>query len=403
MVKKLDLKILEDVGAEVIIAGDLEEILAQAEQKQKPLSLKLGMDPTSPDLHLGHFSVLRILNKFAAAGHKIKIIIGDFTAKIGDPSGRNLSRPILSEKEIKSNVKTYISQLGKILDVKKIKVYYNSEWFGKMKLEDFLKISGQFSLNRVLDREDFKNRIKNQAEIRLHETFYPLMQAYDSVVLESDIEFGGMDQKLNILAGRQFQETMGMKPQLAVLIPILVGLDGQKKMSKSLGNYIGLNEKPADIFGKIMSLKDELMPDYFRLVLGYSNDDISAVNSRLRSGENPMAIKKGLAYEIVKIFYSDKESERASGNFTKVFSKKEMPENLQEFVFAETYIPLFEIIRTGIPQSELTNSEIKRLITQGSIRIDEKAIFDPFQKIKLSKEGVAVKVGRRRWFKAKIN
>lgn len=415
MIKKLDLKILEDVEAEVITADNLEAALEQAEKKQKPLSIKLGMDPTSPDLHLGHYVLLRILREFLAAGHKIKIIIGDFTAKIGDPSGRNLTRPILSDKEIKTNVKTYIDQLAKVLDVKKInphtknksgsfgvgvKVYYNSEWFGKMKFDEILKLVSQFSLNRILDREDFKNRIKNQLEIRLHEVFYPLMQAYDSVVLESDIEFGGIDQRLNILAGRQLQESMNMKPQVAILTPLLVGLDGQKKMSKSLGNYVGLSEKPADMYGKIMSLKDELMPNYFNLILGYPQEEINSIKLKIENGENPMYFKKQLAYEIVKIFYSEKEANLASGNFTKVFSKREVPEEMPEAVFNETYVPLFEIIRAAFPESELSNSEIKRLITQGSVRIENKPISDPFQKIKLSSNGVAIKIGKHKWFKA---
>ncbi len=398
-IKEINLELLENAAAEVISAEQLHEILDEARKNQKPLNIKLGMDPTSPDLHLGHYVVLKIVNEFLEAGHNINIIIGDYTAKIGDPSGRNIARPVLSDAEIKKNVKTYISQLSKALDVKKIKVFYNSKWFSKMKFEDILKLAGSFSLNRILDREDFKNRINNQLEVRVHEIFYPLMQAYDSVVLSSDIEIGGIDQKLNILAGRQLQEANRLKPQVAILAPLLIGLDGIKKMSKSLGNYVGLNDTPENMYGKVMSLKDDLMINYFQLVLGYSHDLLS-IEKKLRGGENPMTLKKQLAYEIVKTFYSDKEAEKAAGGFTKVFSNKEVPEEMSEVVFAESSAPLFEILRTGIPVKEITSSEIRRLIAQNSVKIDDKAVSDPYQKIKLSPNGVVIKIGKRRWLKA---
>ncbi|MEK7149924.1 MAG: tyrosine--tRNA ligase [Patescibacteria group bacterium] len=400
MIREFNLKILENIGVEVVPAEELEEILSEAQKSQKPLIVKLGMDPTSPDLHLGHYVVLKIAREFLEAGHKINIIIGDFTAKIGDPSGRNVTRPILSDKEIKANVKTYLNQLSKALDVKKIKVFYNSDWFSKMKFEDVLKLSGMFSLNRILEREDFKKRLGDQLEVRAHEIFYSMMQAYDSTVLESNVELGGVDQKLNILAGRQLQQAMGQRQQVAILTPILVGTEGQKKMSKSLGNYIGLGEAPSDIYGKVMSLKDDLMPNYFRLVLGYSENEILEINAQIRAGENPMNFKKRLAYEIVKVLYSEKEAEAAGGKFTKVFSQKEIPEEMSEAAFGESSAPLFEILRSGIPQEEMTSSEIKRLIMQGSIRVEGKVFYDPYQKIKLSPQGVVIKIGKRKWLKA---
>lgn len=399
-IKKFNLNLLENIGAEVISAEQLHDILSEAEKKQKPLNIKLGMDPTSPDLHLGHYVVLKIVNEFLESGHNINIIIGDFTAKIGDPSGRNIVRPVLSDKDIKINVKTYIQQLSKALDVKKIKVFYNSKWFLKMKLDDILKLAGMFSLNRILDREDFKNRLNSQLEIRANEILYPMMQAHDSVVLKSDVEIGGIDQKLNILAGRQLQEASRLKPQVAILAPLLIGLDGHKKMSKSMGNYIGLNDKPEDMYGKVMSLKDALMSNYFKLVLGYSDDEVYAMEKKIKDGENPMAFKKQLAYEIVETFYSKKEADVAGGSFTKVFSNREIPEEMPEVVMRESSAPLFEIIRSGIPTEEMTSSEIKRLIMQNSIKINDKAISDPYHKIKLSPGGVVIKIGKRRWLKA---
>ena len=400
MVKEFNLKLLSDLGVEIVSSEEFEEALHEAEKSQKPLNIKLGMDPTSPDLHLGHYVLLRIVREFLEAGHKINIIIGDFTAKIGDPSGRNVARPVLSDREIKENVKTYIDQLSKVFDVKKIKVFYNSEWLSKMTFEDVLRISGLFTLNRILDREDFKNRIQNQLEVRLHEIFYPLMQAYDSTVLDADVELGGVDQRLNILAGRQLQQAMGKKPQVAILAPLLVGLDGQKKMSKSLDNYVGISEKPQDIYGKIMSLKDDMMPDYFRLVLGYPQDQIDLISEQIKGGENPMNFKKRLAYEIVAFLYSKEEAEKAGGDFTKVFSQKEIPEEIQEVGLGEKSAPLFEIIRTGIPAKEMTSSEIKRLIMHKSVKVDGKVIGDPYYKVKLSPKGVIIKIGKRKWLKA---
>lgn len=398
-IKSFNLKILENIGTEVISVEQLTEILSQSEKSGKPLNIKLGMDPTSPDLHLGHYVVLRIVSEFLKSGHKIKIIIGDFTAKIGDPSGRNAARPVLSDKDIKNNVKTYIQQLSKALDVKKIKVFYNSEWFSKMGFDDILRLAGKFTLNRVLDREDFKNRLENGLEVRVHELFYPLMQAHDSVVLESDVEIGGIDQKLNILAGRQLQEASGLKPQVAILAPLLVGLDGHKKMSKSLGNYIGLNDKPKDMYGKIMSLKDELMLNYYQLVLGYSEEELHSIAYGIKSGENPMEFKKRLAFEIVKTFYPEKDAYVAANDFTKIFSKKEIPDEIPEVAIGETSAPLFEILRIGISVKEMTSSEIKRLIVQGAVKINDKSMTDPYQKIKLSPDGVVIKIGKRKWLK----
>jgi tyrosyl-tRNA synthetase len=251
-----------------------------------------------------------------------------------------------------------------------------------------------------LDREDFKNRLNNQLEIRAHEILYPMMQAYDSVVLESDVEIGGIDQKLNILAGRQLQEASKLKPQVAILAPLLIGLDGHKKMSKSVGNYIGLNDKPEDMYGKVMSLKDDLMTNYFKLVLGYSDDEVYTIEKKIQDGENPMMFKKQLAYEIVETFYSKKEADLAGGSFTKVFSNREIPTEMPEVVINGSSAALFEIIRSGIPTEEMTSSEIKRLIMQNSIKINDKAIGDPYHKIKLSPEGVVIKIGKRRWLKA---
>ena len=304
-------------GMESIIPENgLKEKLALAEKEHRPLIVKFGMDPTAPDLHLGHAVGLKKLRQFQEAGHELCLIVGDFTAAIGDPSGRNTTRPPLSREEIEKNAKTYIDQLGKVVDMtKNIKVVYNGEWMNKMTPADFIKLLSKATLAQVMQREDFAMRYKENVPIALHELVYPLMQGYDSVMVKSDIEFGGRDQLLNCLVGKSLQESMGMPGQIVVGMPLLVGLDGKMKMSKSKGNYIGLTEPANDMYGKAMSIPDDLIPDWVELVTDWTPDEKSKAVADYKNGSvNPMEIKKKIAFNIVEQ-YHDKAAAEAAKHF----------------------------------------------------------------------------------------
>lgn len=364
---------------EVIEREHLEKRLRAGEK----LRIKHGADPTAADLHLGHAVVLRKLKEFQNLGHKIIFIIGDFTAKIGDPSEKLTTRPILSDKEIKNNAKTYFNQVGKILNIKKTEIHFNSEWFAKEGWKEVLKLTGKFSLHRILERDDFERRIESGAEISVAEILYPIMQAYDSVKIKADVEIGGTDQKFNMLAGRVLQRRMDMAEQDVITVPLLPGTDGKQKMSKSLGNYIGIAEVPEAQYGKIMSIPDKLLPEYFELL---TDLDFSVK-------ENPRDAKMRLAYEIVKSFHNENKAKKAEENFVKLFQKKEIPEGIWEIKVKRGEELGEALVKNKIVYSK---NEFRRLVGEGAIDVDGEAISD--FRFKVEKEIVA-KIGKKKFIR----
>ncbi len=379
--------------AEIIDEKSLEAKL----KANKKLRIKMGFDPTRPDIHLGHAVGLRILRKLQDAGHTIIFLIGDYTTKIGDPSGRNTTRPILSDQEIKKNAATYFNQASKILDVKKAEIKYNSAWLKKLDLNDILQLAGKFTVAQIVERDDFEKRLKKGVDVGLHEVLYPLMQAYDSVVLNADVEFGGTDQKFNLLAGRDLQKKMGQKPQDIVMVDLLVGLDGKEKMSKSLDNYIGVTEDPNTMFGKVMSIPDSLIEMYFNLCTDETPSKTAKYMNEIKEGKNPRDIKLILAEKIVEIYHGKKEAEEAREEFIKIFSRKELPSSIPTVNLSGTYeLPLF-LIELNATQS---NSEARRLIAQGAVRIDHTKVTDPKAEV-ATHPGMIVQVGKKKFYKIK--
>ena len=374
-----------------------EELLAKLKSK-KQLVVKAGFDPTAPDLHLGHTVLINKLRHFQQLGHQIIFLIGDFTGMIGDPSGKNKTRPALDEAEIKENAKSYEKQVFKILDPKLTHVRFNSEWSNKLGAEGIIKLASQYNLARMLERDDFSKRYKSNQAIALHEFLYPLIQANDSIALEADIELGGTDQKFNLLVGRELQRAFGQEPQVVITVPILEGLDGKNKMSKSLDNYVGIDEAPNEMFGKIMSISDELMWRWFDLLSFKTTDEIKNLKADQTNGRNPRDIKIELAKELISRFHDEESADLAETNFINQFQKKNIPDDLEEvsLVLSEGSIPLANLLK----DCEMTSStsEAIRMIKQGAVRIDEKKITDT--KYKISSGSSAVyQVGKRKFKK----
>ena len=360
-------------GIDELIGED--ELLAKLKSK-KQLIVKAGFDPTAPDLHLGHTVLINKLRHFQQLGHKIIFLIGDFTGMIGDPSGKNKTRPALNEAEIKENAKSYKKQVFKILDPKLTDVRFNSEWSKKLGAEGVIKLASQYNLARMLERDDFNKRYKSNQSIALHEFLYPLIQANDSIALEADIELGGTDQKFNLLVGRDLQRAFGQEPQVVLTVPILEGLDGKNKMSKSLDNYVGIDETPNEMFGKIMSISDELMWRWFDLLSFKSTDEINNLKTEQNDGRNPRDIKIELAKELISRFHDLKSADLAETNFVNQFQKKNMPDDIEEISFnlSDDSIPLSNLLKEcGMTKS---TSEAIRMIKQGAVRIDEKKVTD---------------------------
>ena len=360
-------------GIDELIGED--ELLAKLKSK-KQLIVKAGFDPTAPDLHLGHTVLINKLRHFQQLGHKIIFLIGDFTGMIGDPSGKNKTRPALDKAEIKENAKSYKKQVFKILDPKLTDVRFNSEWSKKLGAEGIIKLASQYNLARMLERDDFNKRYKSNQSIALHEFLYPLIQANDSIALEADIELGGTDQKFNLLVGRDLQRAFGQEPQVVLTVPILEGLDGKNKMSKSLDNYVGIDETPNEMFGKIMSISDDLMWRWFDLLSFKSSDEINNLKTEQNDGRNPRDIKIELAKELISRFHDLKSADLAETNFVNQFQKKNMPDDIEEISFSLSgdSIPLSNLLK----ECGMTNStsEAIRMIKQGAVRIDEKKVTD---------------------------
>ena len=379
-----------------------EKALMDKLKRGKPLNIKLGVDPTAPDIHLGHAVPLRKLRQFQDLGHQVTLIIGDGTALIGDPSGRNSTRPQLTREQIKENAQTYVDQAFKVLDPEKTTLRYNSEWILSLGMEDLLKIASNFTVARILERDDFHNRYTSELPISLHEFLYPIMQAYDSVVIKADVELGGTDQLFNLLAGRELMEKMGMEPQVCLTLPLLEGTDGVKKMSKSYGNYIGLTDAPNDMFGKVMSIPDELMVKYYRLASTVPVDQIDAIEKGLAADEiHPNRCKRDLAQNIVAAYYDGEAAKEAEAAFDRQFKQHEVPEDIPEF--AADLTPNeegTEYLAKLIADSGLTKStgDARRMIDQGGVKINGEAVAaKAYNVAPESLSGAVIQVGKRKF------
>jgi tyrosyl-tRNA synthetase len=366
------LSYLKKGAVDLIRDEDLRAKLERSAKTGKPLRVKLGVDPTSPDIHLGHTVVVRKLKAFQDLGHTVIYLIGDFTAMIGDPSGRNVTRPPLSREEIEVNAKTYRDQVFKILDPGKTEVRYNSEWMGKFDAADFIKLAARTTVKQILERDDFEKRMNAQQPISLHELLYPLVQGYDSVALVADVELGGTDQKFNLLSGRNLQREYDQEPQVVITTPLLEGLDGVQKMSKSYGNYIGIDEPAGEMFGKVMSISDELMWRYYELLTDLSPPEISNLKTQISDGMNPRDVKVRLAKTIIKDFHSQAYADAAEEEFNRRFVRKEIPDEIEEKLVDAGSFRLPDLLaETGLAASK---GEAKRLIEQGGVRVNgEKA------------------------------
>jgi tyrosyl-tRNA synthetase len=386
--------------AEIISEEELEKKLASARENGRPLKIKLGLDPTAPDIHLGHTVVLQKMRQFQELGHHLIIIIGDFTARIGDPSGKVETRRQLGEEEVLANALTYKEQIFKILDPGKTEMVFNSSWLAPLTFADVIRLAAHYTVARMLEREDFNKRFKSNLPISIHEFFYPLMQGYDSIALGADVELGGTDQRFNLLMGRTLQSSYGQDPQVAITMPILEGLDGVQKMSKSLGNYIGITEAPGEMFGKLMSIPDELILRYLELVTPVSAEDLSALAAGLKDGSiHPRNAKMRLAREVVSQFHTAGAAEKAEAEFIKVFQERELPTDIPEFTVPPeainggvVYLPRLLVAAGLVPST----SEARRLIGQGGVRVNEEKIVDPNAAISPA-PGTIIRIGRRKF------
>jgi tyrosyl-tRNA synthetase len=384
--------------AEIIVEDEMAQLLRAG----KKLRLKEGFDPSFPDIHLGHMVALRKLRQFQERGHQIVLIVADWTAQIGDPSGMSATRPMLTIEQVKANAETYMQQFFTIVDKAKTEIRWQSEWFGKFDLSDIIKLTSKFTVAQFLARDDFNARYKAEKPIALTELLYPLLQAYDSVAIEADVEFGGTDQKFNFLVGRELQSMMGQRPQQCFMVPLLVGTDGSQKMSKSLGNYIGVAEAPEQIYGKVMSVPDDLVLTYFELLTDVPDKELKEFKEGLEQQKlNPMNLKKRLAREIISQLYDQKAAGEAEGHFEKTVQNKEMPDEIAEcrLSFKELCQPSGEVdvsrllVAAGLAQSR---SEASRLISQGAVTADGNKITANIVPIK---SGCIIKVGKRRFAK----
>ncbi len=380
---------VEDVYSEADLIEKLKE--------NRPLRVKLGADPTAPDIHLGHTVVLNKLRQFQNFGHEVIFLIGDFTATVGDPSGKNATRPPLSREDVLRNAETYKEQIYKILDPQKTRIVFNSDWLGELGTVGMIRLASNYTVARMLERDDFKKRFNNNQSIAIHEFIYPLLQGHDSVPLEADIELGGTDQTFNLLIGRELQKAAGQKPQVAMTLPLLVGLDGEKKMSKSLGNYIGVTEAPNEMFGKIMSISDELMWDWYNLLSFRPLTEIAQLKADVEAGKNPRDVKILLAKEIIARFHSEADADAAEQEFINRFQKGAMPDEMPEFTF-EGEIGLATLLKeAGLVPS---TSEAIRSAQQGGVKIDGEKVDDVKQN---AQKGTFVyQVGKRKFARVTV-
>jgi tyrosyl-tRNA synthetase len=397
------LELLRRGAAEII----REEELLDKLREGRPLRVKLGLDPTAPDIHIGFAVVLRKLRQFQDLGHEAILVIGDFTALIGDPTGKKQTRPMLTPEEVERNAATYREQYSRILDPERTRVVFNSQWLSPLRFADVVRLCSKTTVARILEREDFAARWREGNPIGLHELLYPLCQAYDSVALQADVELGGTDQKFNNLMGRELQREFGQPPQVVLLTPILPGLDGVEKMSKSLGNYIGIGEPPEEMYGKVMSIPDSLMPTYFELCTDVPMEEVRAVEEGLRSGRlHPRDVKRRLAREIVAVWHGQEAARRAEEEFDRVFAREELPSEVPE-----VHLPAAELDAQGrvgvVPLLRrlglvASNSEARRLVAQGGVSVDGQRVTDAEARVSV-RTGTVVRVGRRRFARVRVD
>jgi tyrosyl-tRNA synthetase len=383
---------------EIIHEKDLLRKLEKSFGEKRPLRIKAGFDPTAPDIHLGHTVLLEKMRQFQELGHEVIFLIGDFTGMIGDPSGKSETRKPLTREEVLENAKTYKEQIFKILAPEKTLIDFNSRWMSSMTVEDLIKLTSHYTVARMLEREDFKQRFTSQGPISIHEFIYPLVQGYDSVMLKADVELGGTDQRFNLLVGRELQKEYGQEPQCLVIMPLLEGTDGVKKMSKSLGNYIGISESPKEMFGKLMSVSDELMVRYYELLSHISIGEFTALKKGLAGGAvHPMKAKEDLAFEIVERYWGRDSAVQAKKEFEHIFKDRELPEDIPAVTIPSGgWLP--QIMKdTGLSKS---SSEAIRLIQQGGVKINETSVTDP--DVQLPKGDHVMKVGKRRFLKVRV-
>ncbi|MDU1321089.1 MAG: tyrosine--tRNA ligase [Clostridium botulinum] len=388
------IKIISKGVDEIINVEDLKNKLEKSQKTGKPLTVKLGLDPTAPDIHIGHSVVLRKIRQLQDLGHRAVIIIGDFTGRIGDPTGKSKTRKPLTQEEVMFNAKTYEEQIFKIIDKDKTDLKFNSEWLGKLSLRDTIELTSKYTVARMLEREDFKKRFESHSSIGIHEFFYPLLQAFDSVTLKADIELGGTDQRFNLLMGRTIQKDFDQESQVAILMPLLEGTDGKDKMSKSLGNYIGINEDANDIYGKVMSIPDEMIVKYYELATDIHPDEVAKIKAKLEEENvNPRDIKMELAKEIVRLYHGEEESIKAEENFKNIFQQGNMPEDIGtiEVNVAETNI-VDLIVKAEFAPSK---NEARRLVKQEAVKINGEKVDE---ECKVKSEDI-LQVGKKKFIK----
>jgi tyrosyl-tRNA synthetase len=391
------------VGVDELIPE--EELVAKLERSRKtgePLVVKCGYDPTRPDLHVGHTVTLRKLGDFQALGHAVTFLIGDFTAMIGDPSGRSATRPPLTRQEVEANARTFADQVFRVLDARRTAIRYNSEWLGKFGFEEVLRLASRYTVARMLERDDFRQRYEAETPIAVHEFLYPLAQGYDSVALQADVELGGTDQKFNLLVARHIQREFGQEPQVIVTLPLLEGTDGVQKMSKSYGNAIGLTDAPEEMYGRTMSIPDGLIVKYFRLALGAPADTVAEVERRLADGENPRDLKRRLARELVARYHESAAAEAAEAHFDRIFVERGLPDEIPEVTVSlrEPDAALAWVLReAGLAASA---SEGRRLVGQGAVRIDRERVTDPDLRLAVGTTKL-LQVGSRRFARVRLD
>jgi tyrosyl-tRNA synthetase len=393
------LAIIRKGTVEILPEEDFVRKLTRSIDKNIPLRVKQGFDPTAPDIHLGHTVGLRKLQQFQDLGHQVVLIVGDYTGLVGDPSERSATRPQLAYDQIMKNAETYQRQFFKVVDRVKTEIHFNGEWFENMHLKDIMALASKFTIARMLERDDFEKRYREGLPIAVHEFFYPLMQAYDSVMIKADVEIGATEQKFNLVTGRHIQEAFGQEPQCILTLPVLVGLDGANRMSKSLGNYIGIDESPKEIFGKVMSIPDSMIYTYFELVTDVSLDFLADVRGKLASGDcNPMELKKELGVTLVAMYHDREQALAARSEFERVFSDKGIPDEVPEFsikALGQRIWVVKLLTNTGMVK---TGGEARRLIKGGGLYVDDRRISDDTAEIDLA-EGMLFKVGKRRFFR----
>lgn len=400
MTIKEQLQILERGVVEIVPEGSLEKKLIKAEEEKRPLIVKLGADPSAPDIHLGHTVVLRKLKDFQVCGHQVVFLIGDFTGMIGDPTGKSKTRKPLTREQVTENAKSYEKQIYKILDPNKTKIVFNSHWNAPMTFEDVIKLTSKVTVAQMLERDDFQKRYQKGEGISLTEFLYSLIQGYDSVELKADVELGGTDQKFNLLIGRSLQKEHKQGQQVCLMMPLLEGLDGVNKMSKSLNNYIGIDETPTQMFGKVMSITDEMIEKYFTLLTDLPIDEIEKDIKDMQSGTvNPRDIKMKLGKEIIKTYYTDEEAEKAKEEFKALFSKRDkdaVPDDIPEFTTSEAEIWIVKLLVDS--KLRASNSEARRLIKEGGFKVNNEVITDEKFSLKID-NGMIIRAGKKKWLK----